>query len=593
MPQLTYMRPSNLGRWIARSLLFVLCLSIAGCTSLLPGKGDDDDNAKLKDLMRAPEAPDLVREATVVQGLRPIQVVGVGAVNGLPGTGGPADPSIYRDQLLEEMKRHDIKDPNRFLERADTALVRIRATIPAGARRGDPVDIRVLAPKESRVSDLHDGWLLDTRMRQQRVLQNMVRQSDVMAIGLGPVLTRSMHSPGDDSTLRIEGVVLGGGRVQVTRKLGLILRPEFQHAKMSTTLSNAVNRRFFFFDGTTRRGIAKPLEDDFIEIEVHPRYRNNIPRLMEVVRAIGVKPESSDTQMRLAELADRLGNPATATDAAMQLEALGDSAVPTLLEGIRSDNPELRFYAAEALAYLERSEAIEPLESAAREVAAFRHLSLLALQGMDHQLATDALRRLMDEPSLETRYGSFCAIRRRVDGKQLLGGKALGSFYLYEVPSESKSAVVVSLRESPEIVLLGGTQKLEVRQFLMGPGGLMIKPDASESGQLRISRFQPGKDDKRAVVSNSLPDVIEGIVTVGGEYGDVIATLRLAKAKGFLTDQLAIDPLPATVRTYYRDEVEEGDDAEGDEIDAEPRENEDRENEDDEALNEVTAGDSE
>ena len=64
----------------------------------------------------------------------------------------------------------------------------------------------------------------------------------------------------------------------------------------------------------------------------------------------------------------------------------------------------------------DRSGAIEPLESAAREVAAFRHAALLALQGMDHELSTDALHRLMDEPSLETRYGSFCAIRRRADG---------------------------------------------------------------------------------------------------------------------------------------------------------------------------------
>lgn len=540
-------------------------LALTGCTSLLPGKGDDDDNAKLKDLMRAPEPPELVREATVVQGLRPIQVVGVGAVNGLPGTGGPADPSVYRDQLLEEMKRHDIKDPNHFLERADTALVRIRATIPAGARRGDPVDIRVLAPKESRVSDLHDGWLLDTRMRQQRVLQNMVRQSEVMAIGLGPVLTRSMHSPGDDSALRVEGRVLGGGRVQVTRKLGLILRPDFQHAKMSTALSNAINRRFFFFDGTTRRGIAKPLEDDFIEIEVHPRYRTNIPRLMEVVRAIGVESDSPDTQTRLAELADRLRNPATAADAAIRLEALGDNAVPTLLEGIESSNPELRFYAAEALAYLDRTEAIEPLEASARDIAAFRHLSLLALQGMDHQLSTDALRRLIDEASMETRYGSFCSIRRRVDGKQIMGGKALGSFYLYQVPSDAKPAVVVSLRESPEIVLFGNTGVLEVRQFLMGPGGLMIKPDSSDPTQLRISRFQPGKEDRRTVVSHSLADVIQGIVNVGGEYGDVIATLRIAKDKGLLADQLAIDPLPATVRTYYRDDAENEDSGESEE----------------------------
>jgi hypothetical protein len=61
-------------------------------------------------------------------------------------------------------------------------------------------------------------------------------------------------------------------------------------------------------------------------------------------------------------------------------------------------------------------------------------------------------------------------------------------------------------------------------------------------------------EDKRTTVPTSLASVIRGIVSVGGGYGDVIATLRLAKDKGYLADQLAIDPLPAAVRVYYRDE---------------------------------------
>ncbi len=145
--------------------------------------------------MRAPDPPDLIREGTVIQGLRPIEVEGVGAVNGLPGSGGPPDPSIFRDQLIEEMKRHDVADPNQFLELDETALVRVLASIPPGAKRGDPIDIRVVAPKESRAEDLRQGWLLDTRLREQRLLQNVVRQSEVMAIGMGSVLDpRRLHT---------------------------------------------------------------------------------------------------------------------------------------------------------------------------------------------------------------------------------------------------------------------------------------------------------------------------------------------------------------------------------------------------------------
>lgn len=552
------------------ALLLALIAVSSGCTMLIPGKSEEAENeARLRDLMKAPEPPELIRDGTVVQGLRPISVEGVGAVNRLPGTGGPPDPSVFRDQLLEEMKRHDVTDPNQFLELNETALVRVLASIPPGARRGDPIDIRVVAPKESRASDIRQGWLLDTRLREQRLLQNVVRQSEVMAIGMGSLLTRADFTPSTDEAMRLEGLVLSGGRVQMTRKLGLILRPEFQHAKLAKSIADAVNRRFFFFDGTTRRGVAKAIEDDYIEVEVHPGYRHNLPRMMRVIQAIHVNPKDADRQERLAELAGRLRDPVTAADAAIQLEALGESAVPTLLEGIKSENSELRFYAAEALAYLDRVEAIEPLEQAAREIPAFRHPSLMALQGIEQQLAIEALRRLMDEPSIETRYGAFCAIRRRVDGKPMLGGKALESFWLYDVLSSAPPTVVVSLRETPEVVLLGKVAPLEISDFMILPGGIMIKNDAKRPDRLRVSRFQPGKEDQRVVVPNSVSAVAAAIVRVGGGYGDMIAMLRSAKDLGYLKDQLAIDPLPAPVRTYYRDE--DGQEDEGDRTDDEPR----------------------
>ncbi|MFK8114473.1 MAG: flagellar basal body P-ring protein FlgI, partial [Rubripirellula sp.] len=449
----------------------------------------------------------------------------------------------------------------------DTSLVRVRATIPAGARRGESVDVRVLAPKESQTSNLHGGWLLDTRLRQQQVLQNTIRQSDVMAIGTGTVFTRADHTPGTDEALKLEANVLGGARVQETRKVGLILRPKFQHAKLAEAIAEAINRRFFFFDGTTRRGIAKPIADDFIEIEVHPRYRDNISRLMAVVRAIAVNPRTSDSQARLAELSKQMGTPGTAADAAFQLEGIGENAVPTLLEAVKATNPELRFYAAEALAYIDRTEAIEPLEEAARTEAAFRYQAMLALQGLQQPLALDALGRLMSEPSLETRYGAFCSIRRRDDGKRVLEGKPLKSFWLYRIPSTAEPAIVISLRESPEIVIFGNPSNLDIPEYMMADNGWIVKPDPADATQLRISRFQPGQEDQRAITATDVGSMIEGIAAAKGTYGDAISLLREAKDNGYLDSQLAINPLPRPLRTYYREESSDGDTADVKEAD--------------------------
>ncbi|MGB0599557.1 MAG: flagellar basal body P-ring protein FlgI [Rubripirellula sp.] len=535
-----------------------LALASTGCTSLWRDSEEADRDARLADLMQIPDPPEFIGDAAAPFGMRPLEVDGVGAINSLPGTGGPADPSGYRDALIEEMKRHDVVDPNRFLESTETALVRVRATIPPGAQRGDPLDIRILAPTESRASNLRHGWLLDTRLRQQQLIQNVVKQSEVLAIGVGPVLTRASHSPGEDESLKLEGNVLSGGRVQVSRKLGLVLRPEFQHAKMAKLLSESINKRYFFFDGTTRRGIAKPLEDDYIEIDVHPRYRDNLQRMMNTILSISGNAMASDTQKQLAELAERLSDPTTSRDASVKLEAMGESAVPTLISGLNSDNAEIRFYAAEALAYLDREEAIQPLQTAAREEPAFRYWALLALQGMETYAALTSLQELIDEPSLETRYGAFVAMRRRPDAKSVLTGNPVGPFFLYTMNSRSTPAVIVSLRESPEIVLMGATGTLQIPEFLR-VGGLILKPNPGNSGEIRISHFRLGKDDQQIQVPNDLASVIRGIVQVGGSYGDVITVLRQAKNKEFLTDQLAIDPYPEKVRTYYRDDEEDAD----------------------------------
>lgn len=181
------------------------------------------------------------------------------------------------------------------------------------------------------------------------------------------------------------------------------------------------------------------------------------------------------------------------------------------------------------------------------------------MQGMKSQEAVDALKRLTGEASLETRYGAFCSIRRRADGPSQLDGQAISSFWLYRVPTTASPSVVVSLRESPEIVLFGNLSRIELPQFMRGPGGIMIKPDADSPGQIRISRFQVGKEDAIALVDSTVPSLIAGLASVGGGYGDVIEVLRLVKSKGYMADQLAIDPLPASMRTYYRETEESTD----------------------------------
>lgn len=536
---------------VPRRLALSMLLGLGGCNVLNGYRGAGDSDEQMNKLLNVPEIPDLVGEATSPQGLTFVAVEGVAAINRLPGTGGSVPPSIFRDQLVDEIKKHEVSDPNQFLERPETALVRVQAIIPPGVRRGDPIDLRVISPPQTGATDLHGGWLMDTRLRQQRTGGGMIRKSDVLVVGTGQVMTRACIEGGGDANQKLEGIVLGGGRIQQDRKLGLIIRPEYKHVKTAAKLAESINQRFYFYEGRNRGGIAYPREDEYIEITVHPRYRRNIHRLLHVVSKVVARGESQETQTRLVDLGKRMTEPTTAAEAALQLEAMGERAIPTLLEAVGNKDPEIRFYAAETLAYLDRTEAIEPLESSIADHPAFRHQGLLALEGMDNRTSLDALRRLMHQPSIETRYGALRSIRRRPDGKASLRPVAVAAGVdFYHVQSEAPPFIAVSLVEKPEIALFGPEITLQIGDFLRGPGGLVIRPDEEQTDHLRISRFRPGADDRRATVPATISGVLAGIGATGGDYGDCVSVLRELKRKGVLGCNLAIDPLPKPQRTY-------------------------------------------
>ncbi|MEM0925144.1 MAG: flagellar basal body P-ring protein FlgI [Planctomycetota bacterium] len=535
------------------SAAWVTLALLSGCSLLDKSDGKDSD---MSSILEAPEPPELIREAVAPRGLDPIRVTGVGLVNSLPGTGGPTDPSGYRDKLIEEMRRNDVKDPNAILELDDNSLVTVTAVVPPAAKRGDRVDLMLSAPATSNTSDLHGGWLLDTRMRMQQIIKGRLRSGELMAVGMGGLLTRGDVEGETERSNQTQAYVLGGAVVQKTRDLGLVIRPEFKHVEISKKISSAINRRFFFFDGTTRRGVSNPVEDDFIELELHPRYEDSLGRYIAVINATMVDRNQSSRQDRLMALAEQLTDVATASDAALQLEALGESAIPTLLTAIRSQDAELRFYAAEALAYLDRDEAIPVLVDSIKRDAAFRHASLLALRRMDDPRASDAIASLFDEPSIETRYGAFDTLQARADGAAWYSSdRVTEQMSVYEVASTAPAAIAVSTRRRAEIVLFGTGTPLKVDTAILGPAGLVIRSAPTDPSKLRISRFQAGEQDRRTVAPATVVGLIQGIADIGGDYADVVATLRRAKAKGFLKDQLAIDPLPKALRTYYRDGV--------------------------------------
>ena len=526
-----------------------LTLLSQGCTSFLRKSDAEREIAEI-------DLPESVGEVTRPHGLGTVTIESVGLVTGLADTGSDPPQGPHRAALLEDMKKREVDRPNQLLELPSTAIVIVSAHLPPGVQKGDAVDIDVRVPRRSKTSSLEGGWLMQTDLREVAVLNQSVRSGHVRGVCEGPILINSLLQEGDDEIGRVRGQILGGGRATKTRPLGLVLRSEHHNASTSKMVGKAINRRFDTFVRGVKQGAAKPKTDTFIELAVHPRYRDNLVRYLRVIEQIPLKYSEREALRRLQTLEAELMVPATSTLAALKLEAIGDEAISTLLRGLDSRSGEVRFYSAEALAYLDREEAARHLGKATDEPA-FRSRALLALGAMSSVEAHDELLALLHVPSSETRYGAFRALQNMNPRDPLLRQEVLGKgIYFHEIESDGEPMVHVSRTRRPEIVTFGGNQPLRSPMLITVDKRLTVK--SSGASRLRLTKYTAGADDDIRTCPPTVNDLIRNLVQMDVAYPAIVNVLHQAKQQGCLEARLVFDALPKSGRTYDRsnDEVD-------------------------------------
>lgn len=491
----------------------------------------------------------VVGDYAVAFGMFPAKIEGVAWVNDLPGTGSDPEPGPYRDQLISEMKSLKVHNPNGLLASNRASLVLVRGFLRPGIQEGDHFDVEVRVPTRSGTTSLSGGWLMPARLTEMAVLGGSVREGHVLAIAQGPLLV----DPGTEKQGQVAACrarVLGGGIAKKSRPLALVLKPDHQSVAVSSQIGQAINRRFHTFVNGTKQGVANPKDDEHVDLIVHPRYKDNVERYMKVIRSIAMKETPGEQATRLVSLERALLHPFTVDAAALQLEAIGKEAVPVLMKGLESTDAEIRFYAAEALAYLDVKEAAAPLAEAAREVPAFRAYALAALSAMDEFAAGEALRGLLDLPSNETRYGAFRALWAMNPRDALVRGENLGDQFSYHVvDSIGPPMIHVTRNYRPEVVLFGQDQCFETPLILEAGRNIMLN---GKDDRVTISRFVANEPDQKRVVSTSVNEVIRALVELGATYPDIVQVLQQAKSKNALSSRLAIDAVPSGGRKFDR-----------------------------------------
>lgn len=553
MPQFIPTRRAPRLAWLSA----VTVVALVGCTSTLFHASSSKTPVELDELSQdQDESVRLVRDYVSPWGTNYIALEGVALVTGLAQTGSDPPPSAQRSALLSEMQTHDVKNPNFVLASSDTSMVIVRAFLPPGVQKGDRVDVEVRVPARSETRSLQNGWLMQARLREVAVLDNSLRTGRISALAEGPVTVDSVFSDNTDKVREVRGRVLGGAVAATSRSLGLVVRSDNHSVRTATLIGAAVNARFFIHDRGIKRGVATPKRDNYIDLEIHPRYKHNLARYMRVVRSLAIDESPADRVARMELLERKLLEPSTAAPAALQLEAIGKEAIRVLHVGLTSNDPEVRFYAAEALGYLDDPAAAEPLGEIAASEPAFRWHAIAALSAMDHVSAHDELSQLLHVTSAETRYAAFVALRSRNPMDPLVSGQMQGNlFSLHLVNSTGPPMFHISRSRRPEVVLFGAQHRLDSPAFLYAGKQIMLRADGPD--RIRVIRFVAGEENREVTCPPVVDEAIRKIVELGGSYADVVQFLQEAKAKNYINARLVVDALPVWGREHLRSASEE------------------------------------
>lgn len=559
------MRPQleSLARRISRRQALAALGGLVACggcsTPLMRGQSPEAEEIVVVEEKKT----ELVGDLAGAWGTNWVKLESVGLITNLNNTGSDPPPSQERSVLINEMQSHEVHHPNEVLASPTTSMVLVRGFLPPGSQKGDRIDVEIRVPPRSETTSLRGGWLMASRMRQVQMMGGSLHTGSVEGLAQGEMIVDALFEADPDKTHEVRGRVLGGGYAAKDRKLGLGIRREDKSVKVSVAIGNSVNARFHSFDNGVKKGVAKPQRDNFIELTVPTRYKNNLARYLKVVRSIAVRETPADRVARLELLEKKLLNPPSVVQSALQLEAIGKDAIPALKKGIASSDSEVKFYSAEAAAYLDVPEAAEPLREAAAQNHSFRWHALTALTVMDHISAFEALNDLLHEVSVEARYGAFRALTTRSPNDPLVKGEVLNKFHYHVLTTRSEPLIHIARSRRMEIVVFGADITVLPHSGFTVGRNLVVK--STPDGRFQVVRIIPGSDNVVESCGGELDSLIRTIAKQGGAYGEVIQFLQEAKKSGILTARIAYEALATPNRQFER-EADESEMAPPDEL---------------------------
>ncbi len=265
----------------------------------------------LKQLLESDERPRLISEIATSRLVTMSRIESLGLVAQLPGTGGIVNASDQREKMLNVMRRHNVAQPNKLLDDPNTAMVVVFVNVPPAARDGSLHNVGVVKSNHAEATNLRGGWLMRTELSEKSVLDGKLREGFGFAAAEGPIVTEAQWTGKTEPSASLNGMIIGGAKLLKERPLGIAFSEEFADALTQAAVLPAINDRFTVFDGQKKDGIATPMKDSYIELEVPQRYEKDPFHFVNVVLSLGFAESSKRRAERMELCKKQLLEPTT------------------------------------------------------------------------------------------------------------------------------------------------------------------------------------------------------------------------------------------------------------------------------------------
>jgi len=356
-------------------------------------------------------------------------------------------------------------------------------------------------------------------------------------------------------------------------------------------LERTVNLRFFNSSHIDQKGMAKAVTDQYLVLNVPKIYHHNQWRYFQVLEKLPMIDTLELRAQRQAKWGKELLDPKTAGMACIKLEGMGRNSTEILKTGLPSDNAQVRFFAAESLAYLGDASGVDVLADATVNRSEFRAYAFAALAALDEPASQLRLRELMGNADPKVRYGAFNALRiidrhdpslghvrlihdaeaeRQREAEDDLMAMSIGPvaprrrtaklddpFDLYIVDCDGPPLIHVTNTRRCEIVVFGRGQKLLTPVVLGGGGPILLNAGVGDE-MIYLSRIgsdDPDSPDLRASCPPDLGTVIQEAANMGATYPDVVGILKAAERQRNLSGPLVVDAVPVPEADYDQAQI--------------------------------------